>query len=384
MAHYDFASYCNMLTDKHRMDAYTKTLRETVGKDSVVLDLGSGTGFFSIFASRLGAKKVYAVETNSLVHLSKQFAQTHDCAGKIEFIDKFSDEIELEEKADILICDLHGVLPFYQSSISTIIDARERLLKPNAIMIPNSEKTFFAVCEVEEFYKENISRYLVDFEEINMSSAKRLLTDRLTNLNDKKFNLLSEKDVFATVDYTTIEETDFSREMNFEISKKGFAHGLRGWFECKVGENAVTTNAPGAKQTVYGAPFFPFLEAVEVEKGDKISVLLKADFENGDYSWTWNTKIFSNGNFNEPKKHFIQSTTSGRFIAPNQMLKHSEFFTPKQNSQAKIDSFILNKMDGEMMSGDIADEIVKEFPDKFPTFEEALKKVSDISLTYSE
>jgi hypothetical protein len=48
-----------------------------------------------------------------------------------------------------------------------------------------------------------------------------------------------------------------------------------------------------------------------------------------------------------------------------------------------IDSFILNKMDGENLQGDIADELLNQFPDKFDNFENALNRVSQLSLRYS-
>ena len=113
MHFYDFAGYCSMLTDESRMKAYPEMMKKVIGKDSIVLDLGAGTGYFSILASKLGAKKVYALEPNSLIHLAKEFARQNNCDDNIEFIQKNSTDLELEEKADILICDLHGVLPFF-------------------------------------------------------------------------------------------------------------------------------------------------------------------------------------------------------------------------------------------------------------------------------
>ncbi len=80
MHYYDFAGYCSMLTDERRMKAYPEMMKKVIGKDSIVLDLGAGTGYFSILASKLGAKKVYALEPNSLIHLAKEFAKQNGCA----------------------------------------------------------------------------------------------------------------------------------------------------------------------------------------------------------------------------------------------------------------------------------------------------------------
>ncbi len=75
---------------------------------------------------------------------------------------------------------------------------------------------------------------------------------------------------------------------------------------------------------------------------------------------------------------------TGTFIAPSAMLKQSEYFVPKQNTDAEIDTFILNRMDGENMQGDIADELLEKFPAKFTDFEDALTRVSQLSQRYTD
>ena len=130
MRRYDFAFFCAMISDKTRADAYVEALKAAITPDSTVLDIGAGTGFFSIFACKLGARKVYAVEPNELVELARQFAAENGCDGRIEFISKLSTEIELEKKADVIVCDLRGALPLFESSIVSMMDARKRLAAP--------------------------------------------------------------------------------------------------------------------------------------------------------------------------------------------------------------------------------------------------------------
>jgi protein arginine N-methyltransferase 7 len=53
-----------MLNDHNRTAFYKAMLTESVTGESVVLDLGAGTGLLSVLAAQAGAKRVYAVEAN--------------------------------------------------------------------------------------------------------------------------------------------------------------------------------------------------------------------------------------------------------------------------------------------------------------------------------
>ena len=71
-----------------------------------------------------------------------------------------------------------------------------------------------------------------------------------------------------------------------------------------------TTNQPGNKKVadVYGRGFFPFLEPVSLEKGDILDLCLKAELDQGEYEWTWQTRLFDQGSLDDIKINFDQST----------------------------------------------------------------------------
>ena len=113
-----------MLTDEHRLDSYVNALKETITQDSIVLDLGAGTGIFSVLACEFGAKKVYSVEVNPLIKLLQDVLTDRGYQDRVEIIQRLSTAIEFKEKANVLICDIHGAFPLFESSLETIIDAR--------------------------------------------------------------------------------------------------------------------------------------------------------------------------------------------------------------------------------------------------------------------
>ena len=58
-----------MLADPVRFDAHAEALRRSVTPNSVVVDLGAGTGIPFVLACRFGARRAYAIEPSSAVHI---------------------------------------------------------------------------------------------------------------------------------------------------------------------------------------------------------------------------------------------------------------------------------------------------------------------------
>jgi protein arginine N-methyltransferase 1 len=59
----DDGIFLPMINDTGRNIFYKNAIESCV-KDKIVVDIGTGTGFLSIWAARAGAKKVYSVEQN--------------------------------------------------------------------------------------------------------------------------------------------------------------------------------------------------------------------------------------------------------------------------------------------------------------------------------
>src|SRR5262245_21451987 len=117
---YSVAMYGRMIRDSARTDAYAEALRRLVKPDSIVLDIGAGTGIFSLLACRFGARRVYAVEPADAIQIAREIAAANGYADRIEFIQKLSTEITLPEQADVIIYDLRGMFTFMGRHITCV------------------------------------------------------------------------------------------------------------------------------------------------------------------------------------------------------------------------------------------------------------------------
>src|ERR1041385_5716970 len=172
---YSVYFYGQMLADTPRLRAYVEALKRSVKPGAVVLDLGCGPGFFALLACQLGARRVYAVEPDDVIQIAREAATANGCTEKIEFFQNFSTEITIPEPADIIVSDLRGVLPWYETNIPSIIDARTRLLANGGVLIPRRDVLWASVVEASERYDEIVSPW--ERTDVDLSRAKRVVTN---------------------------------------------------------------------------------------------------------------------------------------------------------------------------------------------------------------
>ncbi len=142
---YSILQYGQMVGDRTRVDGYFEALRNAIHPGSVVLDIGTGIGIFALLACRLGARKVYAIEPSDAISLAKTIADANGFGENIEFVQDASTNVTLPERADVIVSDLRGILPFCGRHISSIIDARERFLAFGGALIPQQDRLWAAV-----------------------------------------------------------------------------------------------------------------------------------------------------------------------------------------------------------------------------------------------
>src|SRR5258708_35871284 len=116
---YSLRSYGTMIADKGRTDPDGEALRREVKPGSVVVDIGTGAGVFALLACRFGARRVYAIETSDAIEVARDIAAANGMADRIEFLQRMSTRVELPERADVVVAEIHGILALFQSSLST-------------------------------------------------------------------------------------------------------------------------------------------------------------------------------------------------------------------------------------------------------------------------
>ena len=377
---YSLRAYGEMIGDAGRFDAYAKAIARAVRPGEVVLEIGCGPGVFALLASRAGAERVYAIETEDVVHLAKQLATANGLAERIKFLQRDSRRTELPERVNVIVSDIRGTLPLFDHAIPSLEDARRRFLAPGGILIPQRDTLKVALAEAGVYYSSLTSPWNWSMQDLDLSSSLSLILNENYGVRFKREQLLSEPQNWCVLDYAAGAQKQAAANLSFRVVRPGVAHGLCLWFETQLFEDIGYSSGPDGASTIYGQAFLPWLEPVNVVEGQEIQVELHADLVGDDYVWRWNTRIDIPGS---DARHFQQSTFQGANFAPHSLQRRAADFVPALSETGEADRWLLQAMDGKASLQEIAQVAAKLFPKLFSGWDEAFRRAAELSGKYS-
>jgi len=273
----DIQNHESMLQDTVRCEAFRDALFEVVTPDSVVLDIGAGTGILSIFAAQAGAKAVYAVERSPVAEVARQVVADNGLKDRITVFQGEMENLELPDKVDVIVSEWLGGYAVDENLLPIVIQARERWLKPGGIMIPGTISSWLAPA-YDRYLQEDLDfwnscPYGVDLSIVARDSLRR--TEATCNYI-KEENLLSNPQQMWAFDSHTCSQAQscgtFETHLDFVCEHEGDVNVLAAWFETKSAKSVVLSNGPSCPDTHWGRTVFPIGETVPVKKGTHIKV----------------------------------------------------------------------------------------------------------------
>jgi protein arginine N-methyltransferase 1 len=380
---YNILNYGSMVSDSIRMNAYANALRRVVTRDSVVLDIGTGPGFFAVLACQLGARRVIAVEPDNVIEIARRVASANHCADKIQFIRDLSFKVSLTEPANIMISDLRGILPWFGNHLPAILDARKRLLAPGGTLIPSRDIVWAALVESAELYSPYLDPWCSRPQGVDLAAARQFAVNQWRKgrtVSPSQF--LVDPQLWATLDYAFVEDLNISSTISWTLAKSGTAHGILIWFDTMLCDGIGFSNHPADPQLIYGNAFFPFSSPIELSPGEVVTVNLRATLVGEDYVWAWKTVVLS-GDPPRARTELNQSTFLACPLSREQVATRSEDHIVSLDEDGIIDRTVLELMDGRRTLVQISEHLRERFPSRFSTLHEALTKVGELSARYS-
>jgi hypothetical protein len=287
--------HIEMLNDAPRTDAFLAGIREVVKPGDVVVDIGTGTGVLAIAAAKAGAYRVYAIEASRIADAADLVVRANDLPSVVRVVRGWSTQVELPERADVLVTEMIGNEPFAEDALLINWDARKRLLKEGARVVPRGLRMYAyparvsATVRAQTFFTEEVTRawtkrYGMDFSALLAlprptyveSSARDVAT----------WEALAEPALVGEVDFATCGTTLDLRTRG-TITRAGALDALVAYFDLDLAPGISISTAPTVAEASnhWRTPVWLLPAAVEAQAGWAFEIRYRQAKPHGDLTF---------------------------------------------------------------------------------------------------
>jgi len=376
--------HLSMLTDHARVDAYRQAIFDTVRPGDIVLDIGTGTGILSLFACQAGARRVYAIEAGRIIEAARAVCKQNGFDDRVVFMQELSTKVELPERADVLITETIGNFGLEESILGYVRDARQRLLKDDARILPASLALHVVPLEAPQLHAA-IESWNQPIAGLDFSSVRPLVVNNPHWVKLDAAWMLGQPAQLCKIELACVTSRDICASTTCTVTKYGTLHGLGGWFSADLdgAGTVVISNAPPT-ETSWSHAFLPFETPCDMEPGDTIEITLRTVADATVWQWrgTCRRRSAATGATSEVAR-FNQSSFLGQMMPVGWLRRLSETHCPQLTEQGCIDQFILQMIDGSSSLKEIAQRAAARFPGVFSDPGKALERARLVSQRYA-
>ncbi len=278
-----FDFHHSMLADELRTSSFLAAIKASVRPGDVVVDIGTGTGVLSVFAAKAGASRVYAIEQEPIIGVAREIASRNGLSDIITFIQGSSLEIDLPEKADVLITETIGNMALDEGIITWIVDGRERFLKPRGIAIPLDIDVIASLVCVPTDY-ENIERWSRPLLGLDFAPLGHVARNNIHWADLSRAQFATRPVTVFSTDFPT-GATPMSTVTTVEAIKDVNVHGIGVWFRSSLTADIhITNEAPnGVPSWEHG--FLPLDQPMAVQRGQQLEMEIGSSVDGANWAW---------------------------------------------------------------------------------------------------
>ena len=270
-----------MINDNDRNNFYFLALKSVIKTNSSVFEIGTGSALFSIMAANLGAQEINTCETNSIMaYIATKIIAENNLDKKINVIQKKSIDIkvgkDIDKSADILMSEIFSSNLLSEGALSSLEDAKKRLISKNAKIIPEYGSIMISLFGGDDIGK-NI--YTEKFENIKLKKFNSIIAKKhILHRQDLKIDLMSN--AFEAFRFDFVNRNNFppeNKKIEIEAIKKGRSYGIIQWIKLEMGNGLKHENHPAnlTKASGWQKVLYLFDDPIELSIGQKVVITAK-------------------------------------------------------------------------------------------------------------
>ena len=368
MTYASVAAHRSMAHDRVRNEAYGAALQKVVRPDSIVLDLGAGSGVLGLIAARLGAKRVILVEPEDILTVAQEIVRANDLESTVDCLSGRIEDITLPERVDVVISVLTGNFLLTEDLLDTLFYARDHALKQGGALIPDAATMYAVPVSAEALYQREVGDWSRKQQNVELSAARSYAANTVFYRSEgmREVEYLAEPAVLQTFDFYTARDTNVHCSVAYEIERAGACHGWVGWFAMHLGDRWLSTS-PRDARLHWSPAFLPLDPPLTFEQGDRVGFKLD---RNPQGDWTWR--------IDSPRGHQRHSTLLSMPMSRDTIEKATLGYAPLLNAEGHALAYVLSQCNGQASVHAIAQALLGRYPGRYRSTDEAVRLVQRI------
>lgn len=359
--------------DAARLAAYDRALRVLVRPGDVVIDLASGTGVLGLLACRAGASRVYAIEVGPVAELARRFAEANGWSDRIVRVRSHSARATLPELGDLLVADQMGPFGIDAGIVDMFADARARLLRPAAQVVPATIELVVAPISDSRTHGR-ITSWRKRPAGFDMSAALEASANTVRPIRIRGDYLLGDPVRLVAVDLAREPIQPLCGRVVLRVSRTGVLHGVGGWFDATLAPSITLTNSPVSPERIdRRQAFFPLDEPVAVREGDTVDTTLRILPSDGIYAWD----VVVSRQSGAPRR-FRQSTLRGLLLDRDALRRMAPGVRPGLTAYGQARLTVLRLCESGTTLGDLERMVYDRHRDVFADPAHAARFVAEV------
>lgn len=277
----------SMIADEVRTSAYRAAITSVVKEGDVVLDIGTGSGILSLFACEAGAARVFSIEAGPMAGVAQLAARHLGCADRIRVLRAHSTNVELPQRANVLVTETMGSLGFDEGMLGFVLDARERLLTEDARIVPQRVALAIAPVEMPVEYEKYIAWWSAPHFGFDLAPLRVFASNSLLFIDLRPGVEVARAQDILNVDLATFDSSLVRGVTTFVAERDADVHGFAAWFDATLA-NDIHVDSRRTQDSSWKQAYLPLEVPIRVRRGDAIELDLETD---DGKSWTWRGKV---------------------------------------------------------------------------------------------
>lgn len=237
-----------MLNDERRNAAFQQALTNAVTPNTIVLDIGSGTGLLAMMAARAGAKETITCEmVPQLAELARDTVALNGLADRIVTLDKKSTSLtignQMVHKANLLVTETVDCGLLGEGIVHSIAHAKANLLTEDAQIVPSAATVYAMVVESPRLRNLNLAHTAAGFD---VSLINRYATANYFPVRLDAFEYKPLTDPFEVFHFDFANETiaDEHKTITVRAKHDGVGQCIIFWFSMQLDAENSISNEP--------------------------------------------------------------------------------------------------------------------------------------------